>query len=221
MAYLAFLLGEIADVVRANRSWMTWNLLLALFPAVIALVLLGQPHRRTPAWWIGIAAFVAFLPNAPYVVTDLIHLRGDAATAASDGVVVFGVLPLYAGFVVAGFLAYLVCTELVGREVRSVWPQARRWAVEIALHLVCALGIVLGRIARLNTWDTITQPVDTVDRAFTTLTWRGAPAAFLAVFIAVAVTHLVLRTLTTAAVVAARDAHRRHSPGRGAATAAS
>ncbi len=211
MAYLQFLLGGIADVVRANRFWMTWNLILAVVPAVLAVVLLARPHRRTAVWWAGVAVFVAFLPNAPYVITDLIHLRRDAADAASDGVLVFGVLPLYAGFVLAGFLAYLVCTELVAREVRSVRPGTRRWVVEFALHLLCALGIVLGRIARLNSWDTITQPVGTAEQIFATLTWRGAPAAFAAVFVAVACTHLVLRTLVVAAVEAARNAHRRRA----------
>jgi uncharacterized membrane protein len=210
VAYLQFLAHEILDVVRSNRFWMTWNLILAVIPAGLALALFARPHRRTAVWWFGVAVFVAFLPNAPYVVTDLIHLRGDAADAASDGVLVFGVLPLYAAFVTAGFLAYLVCTELVAREVRAARPAVRRWTVDLAVHLVCALGIVLGRIARLNSWDTITEPVGTAERIFTTLTWRGAPAAFVAIFVAVALTHLVLRTLVVAGADAARDAHHRH-----------
>lgn len=219
VAYLQSLLGGIADVMRIHRPWMTWNLTLAMVPAALAVALLARPHRRTVTWWAGIAVFVVFLPNAPYVVTDLIHLRGHAAAAASDGVLVFGVLPLYAGFVLTGFLAYLVCTELVAREVRSVRPTTRRWVVEVALHALCALGIVLGRIARLNSWDTIARPVGTIEEIFTTLTWRGAPAAFLAIFVAVAVTHLVLRTLVVAAVDAVRDARRRRSGGTAAATA--
>lgn len=219
MGYLQFLLDGIADVVRANRFWMTWNLILAFIPAVLAVVLLARPHRRTAGWWLGVAALVAFLPNAPYVVTDLIHLRRDAAAATGDGVLVFGILPLYAGFVLAGFTAYLVCTELVAREVRRVRPAVGRWVVELAVHALCAVGIVLGRISRLNSWDTVLQPAGTLERAFATLTWRGAPLAFLAVFVAVACTHLVLRTLVVAAADAARDAWRRHHPG-GAAPAA-
>ena len=55
-----------------------------------------------------------------------------------------------------------------------------------AVFLALALGIVLGRIARLNSWDTVTAPAGTVERVFATLTWRGAPVAFVAVFVAVA-----------------------------------
>jgi uncharacterized membrane protein len=146
------------------------------------------------------------------VITDLIHLRTDAARAGSDGVLVFGVLPLYGAFVTAGVLAYVLCTELVGREIRSLRPAVPRWAIEGALHLLCALGIVLGRIARLNSWDTITAPAGTAEKVFTTLTWRGAPMAFVAVFVAVALAHLVVRTLVFAAAHVLRDLlARRHT----------
>ena len=214
MAYVDYLAHQLVGLVRTNRFWMTWNLVLATIPAVLAVWLFARPHRRSIAWWAGVAVFALFLPNAPYVITDLIHLRTDAAAAASDGVVVFGVLPLYGAFVAAGVLAYLVCTELVGREVRSVRPDVPRWAVDMALHLLCALGIVLGRIARLNSWDTLTAPAGTAEKVFTTLTWRGAPVAFVIVLVAVAAVHLVVRTLVFAAaeVVGGLLARRRPMP---------
>lgn len=195
MAYLHYLARELVILVSANRYWMTWNLLLAIFPAVLAVALFTRHHRRTLAWWAGVGVFALFLPNAPYVVTDLIHLRSLAAGTPSDGVVVAGVLPLFAVFITVGFLAYLVCTELVLREVRVTRPAARRLPVEVALHLLSAVGIILGRISRLNSWDTLTEPAGTAERIFTTLTWRGAPVALMAVFAAVGLTHIVVRTL--------------------------
>ena len=209
MHYADYLAHQLVALERTNRGWMTWNLLLALVPAVLALGLFARPHRRRAGWWAGVVAFALFLPNAPYVVTDLVHLRADVARADSDGVVLAGVLPMYGAFVALGFLAYLACTELVGREVRSVRPATPQWAVELVLHAVSALGIVLGRIARLNSWDTLTAPTGTAERVFTTLTWRGAPVAFVAVLVAVAATHLVVRTLAVAAGRAATAAWRR------------
>ena len=146
--------------------------------------------------------------NAPYVVTDLVHLRHSVTIASSDGVVLGVVLPLYAGFVLAGFLAYLLCTELVLREVRTVRPHARRWVVEGVLHVTSTVGILIGRIARLNSWDTVTDPANTLEQTFQTLTWRWAPVAFVLVLAAVWTTHLVVRTLVEASAAAGRSTWR-------------
>jgi len=206
------MLLEVAFVVRAHRWWMSWNLMLAAVPAVLAAVLFAAPHRRRAGWWVGVAAFVVTLPNAPYVVTDLVHLPNSVALASSGRVVVGVVLPLYAAFVAAGYLAYLLCTELVLHEVRTVRPAARRWVVEGSLHVLCTVGILVGRIARLNSWDTITDPTNTVEQVFQTLTWRWAPIAFVLVLVAVWTTHLVVRTLVLAVTTAGRDAWRNLQP---------
>jgi uncharacterized membrane protein len=208
MAHLSLFLQEAALTIRPHRSWMTWNLLLALVPALLAVALFALPHRRRPAWWIGIVVFILTLPNAPYVVTDLVHLRHSVSNAASDGLVVGVVLPLYTAFILAGFLAYVLCTELVTREVRAVRPGTPRWLVEAALHVTCTVGILVGRIARLNSWDTVTDPANTVERTFETLTWRWAPAAFVLVLAAVWLTHVVVRTLASATATAGRDTWR-------------
>ena len=62
----------------ANRSvpFMLWNTFLALIPFALSLWLFkgrGSGNRRLD-WWIGCIVFIAFLPNAPYVLTDIIHL---------------------------------------------------------------------------------------------------------------------------------------------------
>jgi uncharacterized membrane protein len=50
---------------------------LALVPLGLALVVFRPRARLRVAWWIGAGLFVAFLPNAPYVLTDLVHLGRD------------------------------------------------------------------------------------------------------------------------------------------------
>ena len=196
MNYLSWLAHSVVGVVRVNRPWMTWNLFLAFVPVLLGWLLLGRGRRRTTGWWAGVVAFGLFLPNAPYVVTDLVHFRADADAATSTSVLVFGTFPLYVAFVLIGYLAYLAALAPLVREVRSAWPSLRRWQVELPVHLACSLGIVLGRIARLNSWDTISSPASTLERTFATVTWEGAPAALLVVFVAV-----VLTTTFTRAVV--------------------
>lgn len=198
MEYLDSLFGQVLEVVADNHYWMSANLVLAMVPAAMAVALFVREHRRTAGWWLGVLAFGLLLPNAPYVVTDLVHLRHDAAMAESDGVLVAGVLPLYAAFVVAGYLAYVVAVELVVREVRSGHPSLARWRIEVPVHLACSVGIVLGRLARLNSWDTVMAPTRTAERAVSTLTWGGAPLAVGAVFLAVWLTHSAVRAIVRA-----------------------
>ncbi len=195
MGSLRWFVAELAAVVGDNRRWMAWNLLLAAVPAVLAVALFRVRAHRGPLWWCGVVAFVLFLPNAPYVITDLIHLRGDVAATSSSTVVVAGVLPVYGAFVAAGLAAYaLSLSRLLPFVARSV-PAVPARVVEPVVHLVCAAGIVLGRVARLNSWDTLTAPVGTVERVAATLSWQGAPVALLAVFAAVWVGHATTRVL--------------------------
>ncbi len=46
-------------------GWMAWNLLLAAVPALLAVPLFALFRRPTGWWWVLLAVFVAFLPNAP------------------------------------------------------------------------------------------------------------------------------------------------------------
>src|SRR5262245_33382879 len=64
---------------RTAYIWLGWNLILAWVPLLIALVIARRHAPGTrPSWLLsGVlgAVWLAFLPNAPYLVTDLIHLR--------------------------------------------------------------------------------------------------------------------------------------------------
>ena len=138
-------------LVRGEGLWMTWNLLLAVVPAVFAIVLFRRGSTRNLAWWIGVAVFVLFLPNAPYVLTDAIHLFDQIRATDSDLQVIAIVLPVYGGFFLAGFACYVIALRRVRDYVRhDVEPLGGRidlrWlAVAAALHALCALGIFLGR----------------------------------------------------------------------------
>jgi uncharacterized membrane protein len=73
---------HVPEVVRAWSPvpfFMVWNSLLALVPLALALVVFRRGARTGTFWWrAGVAIFVVMLPNAPYVLTDVIHLV-DAA----------------------------------------------------------------------------------------------------------------------------------------------
>ncbi|GAA5093762.1 DUF1361 domain-containing protein [Nocardia iowensis] len=197
------------DVVRRDFMWLSWNTLLAWVPVVLALLVFRMRRgdrrvSRSPVWWAGVALFVLFLPNAPYVVTDLVHLRDDIRFVG-DGPVVTTVLPVYGAFIVSGFLAYYLALAELGRYLDYVGLTRWRTPVTLGLHLLCAVGVFLGRWTRLNSWEPVVQPRGTFERMLLALTWSWAPVLIMAMLLATAVGHFVTRAVVEAAVAGVRS----------------
>jgi uncharacterized membrane protein len=174
-------------VLVQNAPWMVWNLILALVPLGLASVLFTGPERRlSPWWWVGAAAFVAFLPNAPYVMTDVIHLRGDLALVRGRDRAMSGVLLQYGVFILIGVVAYAGSHVLLRRFLvrRGLQPGVIA-IVHVALHGVCAIGVLLGRFARFNSWDLMTRPSTIAEhlseRVLDTSSWRLLVITFAAI----------------------------------------
>jgi uncharacterized membrane protein len=200
---LRLVVENLHDVSRANARWMGWNLLLAFVPAVLAPLVFRHRGERTALWWTGLGLFALFLPNAPYVITDLVHLRNDVVDSSGDTAVVTGVLPVYALFIGAGVLAYTYSLFELGRFVDRVGLAASRGTIEIGVHLLAAVGVVLGRFARLNSWEPVTEPHNTLERIVLTLSARWAVVAVAVLFVVIWVTTAATRALAEAAFVAA------------------
>ena len=142
-------------LLRAHSRWMGINLGLALVPLVLAVVLFRGRRGRGVLWWAGLLTFLVFLPNAPYVLTDVVHFGGDVRTAGSQRAALFGVLPLYALFILIGMESYTLSLRLLRQYLTRAGWRRRETAVIAAVHLVCAVGVVVGRVQRLNSWDVL------------------------------------------------------------------
>ena len=60
-----------------RQLYLVWNLFLAWVPLFFALTAVCLAHTRPQRrWWFfsAAAAWLLFLPNAPYIFTDLVHL---------------------------------------------------------------------------------------------------------------------------------------------------
>ncbi len=146
----------------ANAGWMGWNAFLALVPLVLARFLFG--HRERPRWLLitGGAVFVAFLPNAPYVLTDVLHLPRDLHYV--DGWVAGGLLAQYLTLFAIGFVAYVLSLVRLERWLTDHGVSRRAVLItDLSLHALCAVGIVLGRVFRFNSWDLVTNPGGLLD----------------------------------------------------------
>lgn len=134
-------------------AWMIVpNLLLAWIPLVAALLLArpGGGILRT----IGLGAvWLAFLPNAPYMVTDLVHLSLESHTGLfyfdAAMLTLFGFLGLYLGS---------AALHLVHHAVTATRRRATGWAFVALVCALCGVGVYLGRVERWNSWDLLRAP---------------------------------------------------------------
>jgi uncharacterized membrane protein len=179
---------------------MTVNLLLAALPFVLALVLFVPGRPRTVAWWLGLGTFVVFLPNAPYVLTDVVHLSGQVRRA--DSTLHAGMLVVeYAAFMAVGLALYGGCLFLLRRRLQTDGRERWRWPAELVLHLLCSVGIFLGRVLRLNSWDVVTRPGTVLHHA-------GVPRATTFALIGCTFVVLMVATLALRVPLAIHDLRR-------------
>jgi uncharacterized membrane protein len=148
-------------VVRYSESGSTkfgglvWNLFLAWIPFVLAVVVYDRwrrGRRATSSLWVLGALWLLFFPNAPYIVTDFVHLeRTNDVPYWYDAVTVSAFA--WTG-VLLGF-ASLFLMQTVVRQWRGV---ATGWFFAGVALVLGSVGIYLGRFLRLNSWDAIEHP---------------------------------------------------------------
>ncbi|NEP17189.1 MAG: DUF1361 domain-containing protein [Leptolyngbya sp. SIO4C1] len=183
-----------------NLFFMVWNTFLAVIPFVLSLWLFRGhgAHARTFVWWIGFFTFVAFLPNAPYVLTDIIHLVHDIRQGQSIWAISIILVPQYFLFMLIGFEAYVAALINFNRYLSRAGQ--KRWVCpsELLLHGLTAIGIYLGRFLRFNSWDIVTRPdtlvIETVERVL----HKQPLAIIFATFCIITVLYWLMKQLTLA-----------------------
>lgn len=152
------LIATFLQILRFNMRWMTWNLFLAFIPLVLSVWLFRIKRGGSWIWWLGFLVFFAFLPNAPYLLTDIIHFIDDIRRIQSVWMITLVLIPIYLVVIWAGFEAYVISLINLGYYLHRIGKSQWILAVELITHALCAVGIYWGRFLRFNSWDFVTQP---------------------------------------------------------------
>lgn len=138
------------------RYWfLVWNVFLGWIP--LGLVMLLRKRLETSRWtsWQNIVisiAWLGFLPNSFYIVTDFIHLHPSGEVSVLFDVVLMTSFT-FNGFV-AGFASLYIMHKLLIKRFRR--QQAH--AIIAGIIVLCSFAIYLGRDLRWNTWDILINP---------------------------------------------------------------
>ncbi len=192
----------IRQALRSNFH-LGWNLFLALVPLVLALWLFRKREKRGLLWWPGLFAFVAFLPNAAYTLTDVIHfideVRSDEPQLLPEWSVTYILMPKYAAFMFLGFQSHVISLILMGSYLR--WMGRKSWifVCEWSLNLLCAIGVYWGRYVRLNSWEFVTRPQKLAKSAIESIIGDNmAPENIVRYFIVITVFYYIVKFIDLA-----------------------
>jgi uncharacterized membrane protein len=149
-----------------GSSYLVWNLGLAWLPLVFALLLyIAFRRRHTSAELLALgAAWLVFLPNAPYMVTDFVHLGERHRLVDSLILASFAFTALALGFA-SMLLVQIVVTRKAGAPVG--------WLVALGALFLASFGVYLGRVHRFSSWDVVTRP-----RLVAWTMWQGLDDPF-------------------------------------------
>ena len=134
--------------------FLIWNLFLAWIPYLIALML-PKIHRlfnsKITTVFV-LLSWLLFFPNAPYILTDLFHIKIRLPIPLWYDVMMilsFAWTGLMLGFL-SLFEVQLFIQKFVGKNIASL--------MSIVAIFLCGIGIYIGRFQRWNSWDIIANP---------------------------------------------------------------
>ena len=134
-------------------TFLFWNLFLAWVPLIVAaLAFVSTRRARGPLGVVLVVVWLLFFPNAPYVLTDFIHLHGNGPSPLwYDALMLsaFAWTALMLGFV-SLYLIHVIIGQWAGAAVA--------WFVVLCVLGLASFGVYLGRFARFNSWDVVTRP---------------------------------------------------------------
>jgi uncharacterized membrane protein len=133
---------------------LNWNLFLAFIPWVVSSFLILNSNYWNNKIVIAILMFfwLLFFPNAPYILTDLIHLEG-----MKDASLWFDLI-LILSFAWTGLLFGLLSLMDIEKLLNQFFSKKLVHFIVIVLLFVGSFGVYLGRFLRWNSWDIISDP---------------------------------------------------------------
>ncbi len=132
--------------------FLVWNLFLAVIPFAITTYLVSLPKLNTLWLVLCFGVWLLFLPNAPYIITDLLHLKiGPTHLLWLDILVIMS-------FALNGLLLfYLSIIDMKSILQTFLSKKKVNYVITITLFLT-GFGVYLGRFLRYNSWEILSNP---------------------------------------------------------------
>lgn len=146
---VALLAARITFSGKFSYDFLVWNIFLAALPLLVSSVMvrtnLALAMLLFPGW-------LLLFPNAPYVLTDLFHLKPKAPVPLW-----FDLLLLLSSGGLSLHMGLISMRQVHGLVTRKLGVLTG-WLMVVVSMFATGFGIYLGRYLRWNSWDVITNP---------------------------------------------------------------
>lgn len=130
-------------------SFLVWNLVLAFIPWLISAILHVRRFAVRSVQLFLMLLWLLFFPNAPYILTDIIHLgKGKSFLLYYDLIILLA-------YSFTGLFYAFVSLHLIESILARDFHIKRPFIISVFELYLCAFGIYLGRFLRWNSWDIV------------------------------------------------------------------
>ncbi len=136
-------------------SGLLWNLFLAFVPLLWSVAFqAAMARKRSALAGLYFMLWLLFLPNAPYILTDLIHV------SPRPHVPLWFMVAMYLSCAGTGTLLGYLSLINVQNVIRQRFGALAGWILAVFSLMGCGFGIYVGRFLRWNSWDALTHPLE-------------------------------------------------------------
>ena len=145
-----------AYVGYAGYFFLNWNLFLAFVPWALTTISFLKPKIQQSFFSVAILLvfWLIFFPNAPYIITDLFHLRVIRSMPIWYDTLM--ILSYAWTGMLFGFFSLWDIERILGRKL----PRLLVTILSGFLLFAGSFGIYIGRFLRYNTWDLFTKTTE-------------------------------------------------------------
>lgn len=149
-----------------------WNLFLAWIPLVFSISIhmkyynINSNEKSPLIIYLLMFVWIMFYPNAPYIVTDFIHINTSNYIFKIEDTLEFERnfwiwydFILIASFAWVGFIIGFISLYLNQALIKINYNGLISWIFVVITSFISGYGIYLGRFIRWNSWDIISNPL--------------------------------------------------------------
>lgn len=158
-----------------------WNIFLALIPCFIVYRIEKDGIKPwTKMKGFGRISFVVlfliwffFFPNTAYLMTDVRHLldycNGNPGLLRICKEQAY-IPPIFFTYALVGVPTFYYSLKGMAKILGKIWKDKIQFIFPIIMIPICSIGVMLGLVARFNTWDIVLRPHFILETFFVYLT---------------------------------------------------